>query len=45
MNLGMQRSQPGGYTVRDLIAWQKAMKVAETVYRVTRAFRPTSDLA
>ena len=34
----MPRSQPGGYTVRDLIAWQKAMKVAEMAYRVTRAF-------
>jgi four helix bundle protein len=38
----MPRSQPGGYTVRDLIAWQKAMKVAEMVYRVTRGF-PTDE--
>jgi len=34
----MPHSQATGYTVRDLIAWQEAMKVAEMVYRVTRSF-------
>ena len=36
----MKRSTAPGHTVRDLIAWQKGMAVAEEVHRLTRSFPP-----
>lgn len=34
----MEQSTAAGHTLRDLRAWQKAMEVAEQVYRITRVF-------
>ncbi|MFI5227777.1 MAG: four helix bundle protein [Gemmatimonadales bacterium] len=36
----MERQARGGHTLRDLVAWQKAMSAAEEVYRLTKSFPP-----
>ena len=36
----MKPTTAPGHTLRDLVAWQKAMDIAEEVYRLTRSFPP-----